>query len=344
MNYKTVSTLSHTTISANIANNVQMSRSEAENARGRQCRQAMRSRLCGGISADLTFCYFLVKQKVERKSFPAKVLSEGFQWVQDKIDGVSRPNGYFNWSYLSGQTEPGAPFNINSANIVSYGHPFYMEPTAGVSSTRLGTGFALGADNEWFDITKDITDKQNEAKMKKQMQRALYSSSIMFGLNPSNSLPNSYRNSRFVGFVKHLWFRYAPDPSGGYKIGKFTNLGDKPGMVIPDLTDVFTGGSTMYLHKELAFTSLEQLFVTLGHELVHVSQIAALAGKPASLWGELFINMLDYYAYSYSNSIGGNYHDYLKLDWSQIYLINSYSKTVDYRSFWWTKYYIKYGF
>ena len=38
------------------------------NARGRQCRQAMRSGLCGGISADLTFCYFLVKQKVEEKN------------------------------------------------------------------------------------------------------------------------------------------------------------------------------------------------------------------------------------------------------------------------------------
>jgi len=37
------------------------------NARGRPRRQAMRSGWCGGISADLTFCYFLVKQKVEKK-------------------------------------------------------------------------------------------------------------------------------------------------------------------------------------------------------------------------------------------------------------------------------------
>jgi len=48
--------------------NLQIGLSEIENARGRQCRQAMRTRLCGGIPADLTFCYFLVKQKVEKKN------------------------------------------------------------------------------------------------------------------------------------------------------------------------------------------------------------------------------------------------------------------------------------
>jgi len=40
---------------------------EIENARGRQRRQAMRTRLCGGIPADLSFCYFLIKQKVEEE-------------------------------------------------------------------------------------------------------------------------------------------------------------------------------------------------------------------------------------------------------------------------------------
>ena len=38
------------------------------NARGLQCRQAMRTRSCGGIPAALTFCYFLVKQKVENQN------------------------------------------------------------------------------------------------------------------------------------------------------------------------------------------------------------------------------------------------------------------------------------
>ena len=38
------------------------------NARGRQCRQAMQTRLCGGLPADLIFCFFLIKQKENKKN------------------------------------------------------------------------------------------------------------------------------------------------------------------------------------------------------------------------------------------------------------------------------------
>ena len=217
---------------------VQMNMYEIENARGGQCRQAMRTRWCGGISAELTFLLlFWSRKKVEEENmklpnkqaqkqvyllcrakgswvkptygrlydpviarffspdnfvqlpeftqgfnrysyclnnplsyidpsgdsflesslnfltFPARVLSEGFQWINDKMNGITRPNGYFNWSYLNGQTEPGAPFKTYAANQVPYGHPFYMEPSAGISSISLGTGFSLCADNEWSDYT-----------------------------------------------------------------------------------------------------------------------------------------------------------------------------------------------
>ena len=36
--------------------------------RGGQCRQAMRTRRCGGIPADLIFCFFLIKQKENKKN------------------------------------------------------------------------------------------------------------------------------------------------------------------------------------------------------------------------------------------------------------------------------------
>jgi hypothetical protein len=41
---------------------------EIENACGWQCRQAVRTSSCGGIPADLTFCFFLVKQKEEKNT------------------------------------------------------------------------------------------------------------------------------------------------------------------------------------------------------------------------------------------------------------------------------------
>ena len=45
----------------------------SHNTRGRQCRQAMRTRLCGGLPADLSFCYFLVKQKVEKENMNGRL-------------------------------------------------------------------------------------------------------------------------------------------------------------------------------------------------------------------------------------------------------------------------------
>jgi len=44
-----------------------------ENVCGWQCRQAMRTRLCGGLPADLSFCYFLVKQKVEKENMNGRL-------------------------------------------------------------------------------------------------------------------------------------------------------------------------------------------------------------------------------------------------------------------------------
>ena len=51
-------------------------------ARGRQCRQAMRTRRCGGISADLTFLHtFLVKQKSMKKKGRAGSISMSLEFL-----------------------------------------------------------------------------------------------------------------------------------------------------------------------------------------------------------------------------------------------------------------------
>jgi hypothetical protein len=86
---------------------------------------------------------------------PARLLSEGVTWVNDRINGDSRPNGYFNWSYLCGRTEPGGFFNYSPANAVPYGHQ-----SSFAGGIAFGTGFALGADNEWDDYIFHIFNKQ----------------------------------------------------------------------------------------------------------------------------------------------------------------------------------------
>jgi hypothetical protein len=66
-----------------------------------------------------------------------------------------------------------------------------------------------------------------------------------------------------------------------------------------------TGYSKVYFNKNLAFSSAKQLFITMGHEFVHVSQFAALAGQSSSIITKDFLNMLDLHAYSYQSSLGG---------------------------------------
>jgi RHS repeat-associated protein len=242
-------------------------------------------------------------------TLPARLLSEGFQWIDDKMNGVTRPNGYFNMSYLTGFSEPGASFSTNSVNIVSCGHPLYVPPTAGFSGMRLGSGWSLSADNEWFNVT----NRPILLKLSKRFQ-ALACKAL--GIDPGKPISQEYRTAAFVYAAKNLWFKYAPNPSGGIRI---TTLKGRIGEVQPfSKNNVFTGESIMFLDKEGAFASMEALFLTLGHELVHVNQFLNLKGQSYTEDEEINLyKALDYYAYLFQHFLGGNYHN-IEVDWSRI--------------------------
>ncbi len=89
------------------------------------------------------------------------------------------------------------------------------------------------------------------------------------------------------------------------KSGLITN--NAPAKTVPlSIKKVLTGNSNVYFNKELAFSSAKQLFFTMGHELVHVSQFASLAGQSSSILSQPgFIDLLEYHAYSYQHFIGG---------------------------------------
>ena len=111
-----------------------------------------------------------------------------------------------------------------------------------------------------------------------------------------------------------------------------------PGRAIPDRTVPdfsSTRLSTIWYDHNSAFTSAKQLFVTMGHELVHVSQFAALAGQPLSLLQEpYFLDMLEMHAYLYGNSIGGSYDIKVIKDWPTLF--PGQHKLVEYDIFPWT--------
>jgi RHS repeat-associated protein len=65
-----------------------------------------------------------------------------------------------------------------------------------------------------------------------------------------------------------------------------------------------TGESNVYF-AESAFQNAKVLFSTMGHEFVHVSQIAALKGQMYTIFTSQFKDMMEYHAYSFSNQLTG---------------------------------------
>jgi hypothetical protein len=263
-------------------------------------------------------------------TFPAKLLTEGITWLDDKINGWSRPNGYFNLSYLSGRTEPGKWYNHCPANIVPYGHPLFTPPITfgGRGSVAFGTGRGMSADNEWNDITA-------RPILLKLSKRLLYKTASKLGIDPGKPIPPELRTVAFVNAVKFLWFRFAPNPKGII----IKNFKGGIGAVDPaNLFDKFLGWSTMYLHEEKAFTGLNQLFYTLGHELVHVAQFLALKGEDFGMYDANFRNALDFYARDYTKDLG---YARENIDFDLNKIDNRILDLIDHRNYIWTKFYMK---
>jgi RHS repeat-associated protein len=66
-----------------------------------------------------------------------------------------------------------------------------------------------------------------------------------------------------------------------------------------------TGCSRVYFNEKLAFSSAKTLYFAMGHEFVHVSQYAALAGASRYIYTKAFDDMMEYHAYSWQDSVGG---------------------------------------
>lgn len=115
----------------------------------------------------------------------------------------------------------------------------------------------------------------------------------------------AWYNDAPMNNVKAFTVENVPESHLTGKSGLITN--NAPAKTVPlSVNKVFTGNSNVYFNKNLAFSSAKQLFFTMGHEFVHVSQFAALAGQSTSLLSQPgFIDLLEFHAYSYQHSLGG---------------------------------------
>lgn len=102
---------------------------------------------------------------------------------------------------------------------------------------------------------------------------------------------------------------------------------------------MLTGNSNVYFNKNLAFTSAKRLFFTMGHEFVHVSQYASLAGQASSILTEGFGKFMEYHAYNYESTVlksgnGGAFTPSQVHGFKQYALFNS---QLHYNNFSWTR-------
>lgn len=72
---------------------------------------------------------------------------------------------------------------------------------------------------------------------------------------------------------------------------------------------IITGKSSIYYNNTLSFTP-RQLFYTMGHELVHVSQIALLYDTGTQMLTNKILNYMEYGAHDYERYLGAKRNNY----------------------------------
>ena len=144
------------------------------------------------------------------------------------------------------------------------------------------------------------------------------------GLERGEPIPSEMINDVFLAKARSVWYPDAPMESvDDYTVDKvtldnmkeMTKHNQKASTTGIRENGIITGRSTVKFNRELAFSSPKQLYYTMGHEFIHVSQFAALQG----LSGECFDftypfkgfeytikDVLDYYAYSFEHQLGNS--------------------------------------
>lgn len=146
---------------------------------------------------------------------------------------------------------------------------------------------------------------------------------LQLGIEPTDPVPMEKRNDAFLRKAQKVWF---PDaPMEHVRNDSFT-VEDVPDKVMQTMKDKgaaaatmplsgstsgkLNGNSVIYFNGNKCFDSARDLFYTMGHEFVHVSQFAALAGLPREIYNNIweFHDMLDYHAWNYQYVLQGDYY------------------------------------
>ena len=175
------------------------------------------------------------------------------------------------------------------------------------ASVGFTSGFIGSAGNAWV----------NGASLRTGIKQSLIVAGIgagntTLGVNEGDPVPAT---NDFLLKAQRAWYKDAP--MDNIDVFSIENIPEKrlksldasnarAVTVTKSVGGKFTGRSSVYFHPVRAVSSAKQLFLTMGHELMHVSQYTTLIGQSSSLMSlKGFQNMLDYYAYSYEAILGG---------------------------------------
>lgn len=133
------------------------------------------------------------------------------------------------------------------------------------------------------------------------------------GINSNDPVPMS---DEFIKRAQGVWFPDAPKENlVNHSIEnvpewavKKMNEASAAALTAPRSSGgILTGRSSIYYNPSgNAFISAKQLFFTMGHEFIHVSQFAALAGQPVSLINQSFVEIMEFHAHSFEWNVLGS--------------------------------------
>ena len=165
------------------------------------------------------------------------------------------------------------------------------------------------------------------------------------GVDSSDAIPDNMQNDVFLKQAQETWYPDAPmDKVDAFSVehvpaDKMNNLIKNKAMASTSPLSkggVLTGRSVVYFNKNICFTSAKELFFSMGHELVHVSQFSYLGSIGYSV-SDFNANglaaIMDHWAYNYEAFLKGetithglqsnltlfNEMDYMSFNW-----INNY--------------------
>jgi RHS repeat-associated protein len=136
------------------------------------------------------------------------------------------------------------------------------------------------------------------------------------GITPGKPIPKEKQTNDFLKDFQEKFYPNAPmDDIYNFKvagINKDDIFNKYPfgigGRTRPEQVDgILTGCSNVYFNDDYVYNSPEHLYYTMGHELIHVSQIASLAGESYSLFLDNdFVSVIEFNA-SLWEHCWGNY-------------------------------------